>query len=49
MALVKVFSALGVKTVEMMGNVSEQDFDESDPAQVLFSELPGVDYSEDED
>lgn len=37
MALVKVFSALGVKTVQMMGNVSEQAYDEVEEDE---TELP---------
>lgn len=28
MAVIKVFDSIGVKTVELMGNMSEQDYDE---------------------
>lgn len=30
MAVIKIFDSIGVKTVELMGNVAEQDYDVTD-------------------
>lgn len=38
MAVIKVFSPSGVKTVVMLGNVSEQDYDPVDEEDLSASE-----------
>lgn len=38
MAVVKVFTALGVKTVEMLGNLEETPFDEEDIEEELIDD-----------
>lgn len=45
MAVIKVFDSVGVKTVKLMGNLSEQDYDEQIDEDSL---LPDFDLEDEE-